>query len=65
MGLLDRFRPKKQEKEPSKVEAKDKASSSLDKNLKYLKDKLKDCNDVVYRSSGWETVSSSALPWFM
>lgn len=49
MGLLDRFRPKKQEKEPSKEEAKDKASSSLDKNLKYLKDKLKDCNDVVYR----------------
>ena len=37
MGLLERFRPKKQEKEPSKEEAKDKASSSLDKNLKYLR----------------------------
>jgi spore germination protein len=49
MGLLERFRPKKQEKEPSKEEAKDKVSSSLDKNLKYLKDKLKDCDDVVYR----------------
>lgn len=49
MGLLERFKLKKQKKEPAKEEAKDRASSSLDKNLKYLKDKLKDCDDVVYR----------------
>ena len=49
MGFLGRLTAKNQEKEPAKDGGQDKASSSLDKNLGYLKDKLKDCDDVVYR----------------
>jgi spore germination protein len=49
MGFLKKLAAKKQKKEPVQDEAKDKAFSSLDKNLGYLKGKLKDCDDVVYR----------------
>jgi spore germination protein len=49
MWLLDKLMQKKQNKGLMQDTAKDKASSSIDKNLAYLKDKLKDCDDVVYR----------------
>lgn len=48
MGLLDKLlKGKKKEKSPDKP--KDKGFHDLDKNLNYFKDKLKDCDDIVYR----------------
>ncbi|MDD2573581.1 MAG: spore germination protein [Bacillota bacterium] len=49
MGFLDILTAKKQKGKPELGGGKDKASSSLDKNLRYLKDKLEDCDDVIYR----------------
>lgn len=49
MGFLSMLTAKKQKKKPELEGGKDKASSSLDKNLRYLKDKLEDCDDIVYR----------------
>lgn len=49
MGFLGRTMNKKDNKKPEQDQPRDRAFSSLDKNLGYFKDKLKDCDDVVYR----------------
>ena len=49
MGFLGRTMNKKDNKKPEQDQPRDRAFSSLDKNLGYFKDKLEDCDDVVYR----------------
>lgn len=48
MGFLDKLMGKKKSGKPEE-EPRHKGFSQLDKNLKYFKDNLKDCDDVVYR----------------
>jgi len=48
MGLLSMLLGKKKEKGIPKS-PEDKSAPRLDKNLKYFKDKLKDCDDVIFR----------------
>jgi spore germination protein len=49
MGLLGRLMAKKENKEPEKDVPRDRVFAALNKNLAYFEDKLKDCDDVVYR----------------
>ncbi len=48
MGFLGKLMGNKEKKE-SEQQPRDRAASSLNKNLGYFKQKLKDCDDVVYR----------------
>lgn len=49
MGFLKRLMAIKQGNGQQQDRPKDRVFSSLDKNLAYFKDKLEDCDDVVYR----------------
>lgn len=46
MGVFDKFFKKKDQKKEDKGRA---SSPSLKENLNYIKEKLKDCDDVIYR----------------
>ena len=49
MRFLGRVMNKKDNKKPEQDQPRDRVFSSLERNLAYFKDKLEDCDDVVYR----------------
>ncbi len=48
MGFMDRLRSKKKKESPGEASAV-RCFEQLDRNLAYFREKLKDCDDVVYR----------------